>query len=189
MDNIKETLIKKMKDDISSNPDVAQNYLVLGKFYLSENLLDEALLVYEKMLEKFPENMEATSNIGSINFYKQNYEKAVEYFEKAVLIDGNVFLIYFNLANSYAELGNFDSALINYQKALNLENNNPDIYDHIKRFSENTLDKSIFIIVGHSYEFEVLKEWDKIENLLKYIKSINSFEVLTFKDAIKKIRE
>ena len=63
------------------------------------------------------------------------------------------------------------------------------IYEHIKKFSENTLDKSIFIIVGHSYEFEVLNEWDKIENLLKYIKSFDSFEVLTFKDAVKKLRK
>ena len=76
-----------------------------------------------------------------------------------------------------------------YSFKCNAYYNNEDIYEHIKKFSENTLDKSIFIIVGHSYEFEVLNEWDKIENLLKYIKSFDSFEVLTFKDAVKKLRE
>ena len=76
----------------------------------------------------------------------------------------------------------------NYHFMCNAYYNNPDIYDHIFSFSKNTLDKSIFIIVGHSYEFEVLNEWDKIENLLKYIKTFDSFEVVTFKDAIKKLR-
>ena len=76
----------------------------------------------------------------------------------------------------------------NYHFMCNSYYNNPDIYEHILEFSKNTLDKSIFIIVGHSYEFEVLNEWDKIENLIKYIKTFDSFEVVTFKDAIKKLR-
>ena len=77
----------------------------------------------------------------------------------------------------------------NYHFMCNAYYNNPDIYEHILEFSKNTLNESIFIIVGHSYEFEVLNEWDKIESLLKYIKTFDSFEVVTFKDAIKKLRE
>ena len=91
--------------------------------------------------------------------------------------------------SEFADKNDFTVPGDNYHFKCNAYYNNADIYDHIKRFSENTLDKSIFIIVGHSYEFEVLNEWDKIENLLKYIKSFDSFEVLTFKDAVKKLRD
>ena len=89
--------------------------------------------------------------------------------------------------SKFADKDDFSVPSDNYHFKCNAYYNNADIYDHIKRFSENTLDKSIFIIVGHSYEFKVLNEWDKIESLLKYIKSFDSFEVLTFKDAIKKL--
>lgn len=90
--------------------------------------------------------------------------------------------------SKFADKNDFSIPTDNFHFKCNAYYNNADIYDHIKRFSENTLDKSIFIIVGHSYEFEVLNEWDKIENLLKYLKTFNEFEILTFKDAIQKIR-
>lgn len=76
----------------------------------------------------------------------------------------------------------------NYHFKCNAYYNNPDIFEHIKKFSENELDKSIFIIVGHSYEFKVHNDWEHVESLLKYIKSFDSFEVLTFKDAVNKLR-
>ena len=77
----------------------------------------------------------------------------------------------------------------NFHFECNSYYNDPEIYNQIEAFSKNTLDKSIFIIVGHSYEFNVLNEWDKIENLLKYIASFNSFEVLTFSEAVEKLKD
>lgn len=90
--------------------------------------------------------------------------------------------------SKFTDKHDFSVPADNYHFMCNAYYNNPDIYEHILEFSKNTLDKSIFIIVGHSYEFDVLNEWDKIENLLKYIKTFDSFEVLTFKDAIQKLR-
>ena len=69
--------------------------------------------------------------------------------------------------SEFADKNDFTVPGDNYHFKCNAYYNNADIYDHIKRFSENTLDKSIFIIVGHSYEFEVKNDWKKIEDLLK----------------------
>lgn len=74
-----------------------------------------------------------------------------------------------------------------YHFGINALYNDLDIYNQIKVFADNKLDKSIFIIAGHSYEFEVNNHWDYIENLLKYIKLFNEFEVVTFKDAVKNL--
>lgn len=60
-----------------------------------------------------------------------------------------------------------------------------NIYEQIENFANNTLDKSLFVIVGHSYDFEVNNHWEYIENLLKYISSFKEFEIKTFGEAIK----
>lgn len=56
--------------------------------------------------------------------------------------------------------------------------NDPDIREKIARFAENKLEDSLFVMAGHSYEFEVLDHWEYIEDLLKYIKSFG-FEIVT----------
>ena len=56
--------------------------------------------------------------------------------------------------------------------------NDPDIREKIKMFSENPLRNSLFVLAGHSYEFEVLSHWEYMEELLQYIRSFG-FEIMT----------
>lgn len=56
--------------------------------------------------------------------------------------------------------------------------NDPDIREKILQFSENTLPVSLFVLAGHSYEFEVLNHWQYMESLLQYVKSFD-FEIMT----------
>ncbi len=49
--------------------------------------------------------------------------------------------------------------------------NQPDIRQRIAAFAENDLPDSLFVLAGHSYEFEVLDHWEYIEELLQYIQS------------------
>ena len=56
--------------------------------------------------------------------------------------------------------------------------NEPDIREKITRFAENDLPVSLFVLAGHSYEFEVLDHWTYIEELLEYIRSFD-FEIMT----------
>lgn len=62
--------------------------------------------------------------------------------------------------------------------------NDPDIRQKIAAFSENKLPVSLFIMAGHSYEFELLQHWDYIEDLLCYIRSFG-FELMTTMDFVK----
>ena len=56
--------------------------------------------------------------------------------------------------------------------------NQPDIREKIARFAQNTLPVSLFVLAGHSYEFEVLDQWAYMEDLLGYIKGFG-FEIMT----------
>ena len=56
--------------------------------------------------------------------------------------------------------------------------NDPDIREKIQAFADSDLPVSCFMLVGHSYEFEVLRQWEHMESLLQYIKSFD-FEFMT----------
>ena len=56
--------------------------------------------------------------------------------------------------------------------------NQPDIRERIDAFAESELPVSLFVMAGHSYEFEVLDQWEYMEELLQYIKSFD-FEIMT----------
>ena len=61
--------------------------------------------------------------------------------------------------------------------------NDTDIREKIDRFAENGLPDSLFVMAGHSYEFEVLNHWDYMEELLQYIQSFD-FEIVTTMDFV-----
>ena len=65
-----------------------------------------------------------------------------------------------------------------YHIYINSLYNAPDVREKIKAFAENDLPVSCFVLAGHSYEFEVLRQWEFMEDLLRYIKSFD-FEFMT----------
>lgn len=60
----------------------------------------------------------------------------------------------------------------------------PLIYDKLEKFASNNLDNSLFVIAGHSYEFEVKNDWKKIEDLLEYICNDSRLINMTMQEAI-----
>lgn len=56
--------------------------------------------------------------------------------------------------------------------------NDADIREKVVRFAENDLPDSLFVMAGHSYEFEVLDHWGYIESLLQFIQSFD-FQIVT----------
>ena len=56
--------------------------------------------------------------------------------------------------------------------------NDPDIYEKLARFSQSDLPVSLFVMAGHSYEFEVFDHWQFIEDMIQYI-CAQDFEVMT----------
>ena len=56
--------------------------------------------------------------------------------------------------------------------------NDADIREKIAKFAQSDLPVSLFVMAGHSYEFEVLDHWQYIEDLLQYIRRFD-FEIMT----------
>lgn len=61
--------------------------------------------------------------------------------------------------------------------------NDLDIRDKIRSFAESDLPVSLFVMAGHSYELEFLRQWDHMDMLLRYIKEFG-FEFMTTMDFV-----
>ena len=62
--------------------------------------------------------------------------------------------------------------------------NDADIREKIQAFADCDLPEALFVMAGHSYEFEVLNHWEYIEELLSFIQSFG-FEVMTTMEFVK----
>lgn len=71
-----------------------------------------------------------------------------------------------------------------YHIHINALYDDAEIYEKINDFKMNTLSNSLFVIAGHSYEFEVKNDWDKIEKLLKFLKEDKDIVVLPLCEAV-----
>ena len=78
----------------------------------------EAIKLFDKVLEINPDYVGASVNLGISKTYLQEYESAIKNYENAITLDSLNTLSYFNIANNYAELEDFEKSIIFYNKAL-----------------------------------------------------------------------
>lgn len=71
-------------------------------------------------------------------FSKDNYLEAINLYEQMVVEDGHSASLYFNIANSYAQLGETGKAVINYERALRLAPHDADIIKNLSYFKKET---------------------------------------------------
>lgn len=71
-----------------------------------------------------------------------------------------------------------------YHIPINALYDDENIYEKLNEFKKNNLQDSLFVIAGHSYEFEMKNDWDKIEKLLSYLAKDEDIKVLTLKEAV-----
>lgn len=83
----------------------------LGQYELAEEAYKRALLIE-------PKNIEVLNNLGSIN-RKKNPLEALNYYEKALKIDGKNLIVTFNKANVLQDIGDYDEAVKCYEKCKN----------------------------------------------------------------------
>jgi len=100
------------------NPEIqkARNFVDKGDF-------DEALKIYEDMINKNSDDADALCNIGLIYYQKGDLKKAEETFLKCLEKDSGIQEAYFNLGRLYHNNREFEKALTYYKEVVV---NNPD---------------------------------------------------------------
>lgn len=121
-------------------------YKKLNSLYTYTNKLGSAIDLYEQAIKKFPNNVDFYDNLA--DFYLKNKEpnqKIIDLFLLAVKNNPNDSNLYVDLGDTYYIDKNFDKAIENYNKALELNKNNIEAYGKLIAlyFDKNDNENSI----------------------------------------------
>jgi tetratricopeptide (TPR) repeat protein len=82
--------------------------------------LDEAVRVYERILERDPDHAAACINLGTICYNRRQFVRAEQLYKRATQADPNYALAFFDLGNVLDELKRLPEAVAAYQNAIRL---------------------------------------------------------------------
>lgn len=89
--------------------------------------LEDARKYYQRALKANPNYAEAINNLGTIEYSKKNYRRAIGLYKRALRITPNSGSIYSNLGTGYFARKNYKEATLAFQKALELD---PEVFEH-----------------------------------------------------------
>lgn len=87
--------------------------------------LEEAAVLYQKILEIQPDNFDALHLLGAIASQRGDYQTAVRLIEEAITINPNNARAHYNLGVALHQLKQLDPAVKSYEKALALQAHYP----------------------------------------------------------------
>jgi protein O-GlcNAc transferase len=103
---------------------VTHNYKTHISKLISDEQFDAALTAFEKIIDSEKKNNPITLNDRGVLLLRlRRYKEAIIDFENAILINGTIHLVYYNLAKAYFKDEQYDNSLKNIFKALELNSN------------------------------------------------------------------
>ncbi|WP_428825595.1 tetratricopeptide repeat protein [Azonexus sp. IMCC34842] len=112
--------LEKVDAYLSSRPKDAQGRFLKGLIYTEMNKPAEAINIFTKLSEDYPELPEPYNNLAVLYAQQKQYDKARTALEMAIRTHPSYAIAYENLGDVYAKL-----ASQAYDKALQLDNSNP----------------------------------------------------------------
>lgn len=141
------------------------------------NLSEEELI---KEVNDDIANLERIFNTKVVSFGTP-FDKCTE--REIEIIKNHTQIKYFRIP-ILKEDDDFSLPIDEYHVPINALYADKDIYDRIEKFAKCDNENALFVIAGHSYDFEMQNHWEYIEELIKYILSFKEIEIKTFKDAL-----
>ncbi|MFZ2268463.1 MAG: tetratricopeptide repeat protein [Azonexus sp.] len=112
--------LEKVDAYLSNKPKDAQGRFLKGLIYTEMNKPADAIAVFTKLSEDYPELPEPYNNLAVLYAQQKQYDKARTALEMAIRTHPSYAIAYENLGDVYAKL-----ASQAYDKALQLDNSNP----------------------------------------------------------------
>jgi len=128
-----ETALKRA---IELSPNDAQSEALLGWAMMLQEKYDDALLWFQKVLVRDPQNSLARINVGYICLKKKIYGEAIEHLSRAIRLDNDkkaVLYAHFYLGLAYLERDMFEDAQTFFQKTIALGPNLIEAYYELGR--------------------------------------------------------
>jgi tetratricopeptide (TPR) repeat protein len=103
---------------------ISKIYYLRGENYFVKDSLNLAMLDYEKAAELVPELALFQERIGDVYSKMKEFDKAIEYYNKAILLDKNKTTVYEYRAYAFEEKEDYYSALFDMNEAIKLDPEN-----------------------------------------------------------------
>ena len=131
-----ESSIRQLKEAVlldDSSPEILTNLAVaLSK----DGKQRDARKVFEKVLEKRPDMIEAQVGLGLTMFERGNIDEAIELFKEASKKDEGEAFTYANLGYAYEQKELLDKAVSNWERAIELDPTLKDVEDKLKIYKD-----------------------------------------------------
>ena len=117
----KEQAANLLESIISNNPDPlnTENKILLAKVYSSLGRNDEAVAIYQELLE-IKEDHDILLMLGTMYVQDKEYDKAQKILNRLIQLEGDSYMAYYSLARLYLELQYYDRAAASYEKAMEI---------------------------------------------------------------------
>lgn len=113
----------EFRQALNYSPDFADGYDALGRILLKQSRYDEAILQFKNAIKQDKQAL-YYNDLGSVYYYKGDFEKAIFYFEEAVKIYPEYSLAIANMAENYRCKGDYVKATGLSEKAVRLDPDN-----------------------------------------------------------------
>jgi TolB-like protein len=110
----------EFKRGLERNPNYSTGHQWYSIYLSLVGRHDEAILEMEKAKELDPFSIIINTELGCPYLYSRRYDRAIEYFTKAVEMDSSFPFAHFALAEAYDRTGRFNEALAEHEKAIDL---------------------------------------------------------------------
>lgn len=182
----KEQAARELEAIISMNPLDFENRILLAKVYGSLGRNDEAVAIYQGLLE-IKEDHDTLLMLGTLYAQNREYDKAQKILNRLVRLEGDSYMAYYYLARLYRELQYYDKAAASYEKALELNWFERLAYEVAEFYEDRQeYDKAVVVYRGIVNEGEssdmaktrlvnlylTLEENDKALELLRDLRSV-----------------
>lgn len=111
----------------------------LGFTYRQMGNYDDAILCFEEVVEENPSDVLANNHLGAIYALQEKHTKAIEAYNRGLKFDSNHPILQFNIAKSYAAIGDKTKAFAFYEGALRAK---PGWTEAIEAYSELLLSEN-----------------------------------------------
>ena len=113
-------LINNLEAKLNANPDDTKTLLRLADLKFDSGFYENAVPLYKRYLEKFPENADARIDMGVCFYNIGNYDTAIKEMKKALEYEPKHQIGHLNLGVVNLTAGNVDVAKEWFQKAIEL---------------------------------------------------------------------
>jgi tetratricopeptide (TPR) repeat protein len=123
-------------------PDEVTPLLAQGEGLARAGQLVQAQAFFEKALLRFPDNPDLSFDLGMVFLLQQNWPKAIENYQKSLLVKPNRVDPLYYMAQAYYQSSELDLALETIARAAKLAPDNPDVCQEYGEYLAERMDRS-----------------------------------------------